>query len=385
MRNIYNMKSIRNVSLLLLLIAAFFGCHNESSKIADFNKVVYAPKYATGFEIVGAEGRQSVIINVKNPWQGADSINTQLFIARNGEAVPDGFNGQVIHGTPKRIVAMSSTIIAMLDAVGSINTVVGVSGMEYILNPKILAKRDSIGDVGYEGNVNYELLLSLEPDIVMFFGIRGANSMEGKLKELNIPYIYTGDHLEQSPIGKAEWLVAISEIVDKRDEGIKVFSEIPERYDAWKKKVADAKSTAPKVMMNIPYNGTWFMPSTESYVARLIADAGGDYIYKKNTGTTSMPIDLEEAYQLVSASDVWLDVGLTNSLDEVKAACPKFTDTNCFIQGNVYNNNLRSNEVGGSDYFESGVVNPDLVLRDLIKIFHPELVQEDFVYYKQLK
>ncbi|MCD8202220.1 MAG: ABC transporter substrate-binding protein [Prevotella sp.] len=379
------MKSIRNVSLLILLVTVFVGCRNESVGIEDFNKVVYAPKYATGFEIVGAEGKESVIINVKNPWQGADSINTQLFIARNGEDVPDGFKGQVIHGTPKRIVTMSSTIIAMLDAVGAINTVVGVSGLEYILNPKILAKRDSIGDVGYEGNINYEMLLSLAPDLVLFFGIRGANSMEGKLKELKIPYMYVGDHVENSPIGKAEWLVAISEIVGKRDEGIRVFSEIPERYDALKKKVADTKSAAPKVMMNIPYNGTWFMPSTESYVARLIADAGGDYIYKKNTGTTSMPIDLEEAYQLVSASDVWLDTGLTNSLDEVKVACPKFTDTNCFIQGNVYNNNLRSNEIGGSDYFESGVVNPDLVLRDLIKIFHPELVQEDFVYYKQLK
>ncbi|MCD8290603.1 MAG: ABC transporter substrate-binding protein [Prevotella sp.] len=379
------MKLIRNISLLLLLVTAFVGCHQKNVDITDFNKVVYAPKYATGFEIMGAESKESVIINVKNPWQGADSINTQLFIARNGEDVPDGFNGQVIHGTPKRIVTMSSTIIAMLDAVGAINTVVGVSGMDYILNPKILAKRDSIGDVGYEGNINYEMLLSLDPDLVLFFGIRGVNSMEGKLREFNIPYMYVGDHVENSPIGKAEWLVAISEIVGKRDEGIKVFSEIPERYDAWKKKVAAAKLAAPKVMMNIPYNGTWFMPSTESYVVQLVADAGGDYIYKKNTGTTSMPIDLEEAYQLVSASDVWLDVGLTNSLDEVKAACPKFTDTNCFIQGNVYNNNLRSNEVGGSDYFESGVVNPDLVLRDLIKIFHPELVQEDFVYYKQLK
>ncbi len=379
------MKFIRNISLLLLLVTALVGCNKERAGIEDFNKVVYVPEYATGFEIVGAEGKESVIINVKNPWQGADSINTQLFIARNGEDVPDGFKGQVIHGMPKRIVTMSSTVIAMLDAVGAVNTVVGVSGMEYILNPKILAKRDSIGDVGYEGNINYELLLSLNPDLVLFFGIRGANAMEGKLKELNIPYMYVGDHVENSPIGKAEWLVAISEIVGKRDDGIKVFSEIPKRYDAWKKKVADANLNAPKVMMNIPYNGTWFMPSTESYVARLIADAGGDYIYKKNTGTTSMPIDLEEAYQLVSASDVWLDVGLTNSLDEVKAACPKFTDTNCFIHGNVYNNNLRSNEVGGSDYFESGVVNPDIVLQDLIKIFHPELVQEDFVYYKQLK
>ena len=73
------------------------------------------------------------------------------------------------------------------------------------------------------------------------------------------------------------------------------------------------------------------------------------------------------------------------TLDELKAACPKFIDTRCFRGGQVYNNNARTNAAGGNDYYESAVVNPDLVLRDLVKIFHPELVEEDFVYYKQLK
>ena len=74
-----------------------------------------------------------------------------------------------------------------------------------------------------------------------------------------------------------------------------------------------------------------------------------------------------------------------NTLDELKAACPKFADTRCVRNGYVYNNNARTNAAGGNDYYESAVVNPDLLLRDLVKIFHPELVEEDFVYYKQLK
>ena len=94
---------------------------------------------------------------------------------------------------------------------------------------------------------------------------------------------------------------------------------------------------------------------------------------------------MEEAYLLASAADMWLNVGMANSLGEVKAACPKFADTRCFLGGRVYNNNRRTNAAGGNDYWESGVVHPDLVLRDLVKIFHPELVEEPFVYYKQLK
>ena len=98
-----------------------------------------------------------------------------------------------------------------------------------------------------------------------------------------------------------------------------------------------------------------------------------------------MPIDLEEAYQLTSEADMWLNVGMANSLDELRTSCPKFSDTRCFRNGSVWNNNLKTNVAGGNDYYESAVVNPDILLRDLVKIFHPELVEEDFVYYKQLK
>ena len=138
-------------------------------------------------------------------------------------------------------------------------------------------------------------------------------------------------------------------------------------------------------MLNVRYGDSWFMPSTQCYVARLITDAGGRYIYQKNTGNASIPIDLEEAYLLASDADMWLNVGMANSLDDLKASCPKFTDTRCFKNGEVYNNNARTNTAGGNDYYESAVVNPDIVLRDLVKIFHPELVQEECVYYKQLK
>lgn len=161
------MKVLKNLSLMVLLALAFAGCRGKSSQLADFNKQLYAPEYASGFKIERADGRQSVLVSVMNPWQGADSVTTRLFISRNGEPVPEGFDGQVLEGDAQRIVAMSSTHIAMLDAIGETARVVGVSGLDYISNPDIQARRDSIGDVGYEGNINYELLLSLDPDLVL--------------------------------------------------------------------------------------------------------------------------------------------------------------------------------------------------------------------------
>lgn len=370
------------VALCAIVVAA---CGRKSVSLEDFDKPVYMLEYASGFDIQGADSKQSVLLTVTNPWQGADGIAVQLFIARDGETAPEGFDGQVLEGDAERIVAMSSTHIAMLDAIGEVDRVVGVSGIDYISNPDIQARRDRIGDVGYEGNINYELLLSLDPDLVLLYGVNGASGMEPKLRELGIPFMYVGDYLEESPLGKAEWMVALSEVVGCRSEGEKVFAEIPVRYNALKQRVAENALDAPSVMLNMPYGDSWFMPSAGSYAVRLIEDAGGDYIYKKNTGNASTPVDMEEAYLLASAADLWLNVGMASTLGEVKAACPKFVDTRCFLNGDVYNNNACTNAAGGNDYFESAVVHPDLLLRDLVKIFHPELVEEPFVYYKRLK
>lgn len=382
------MKRLHFVIGLFVLAITIVSCGgNGNSSVSTYADSIYLPEYASGFRILGAEGRSSVIIESVNPWQGADSVVTRLFIARDGEEPPQGFEGQVIEGNARRIVAMSSTHIAMLDVIGETARVVGVSGMDFISNDAVRSRRDSIGDVGYDGNVNYELLLSLQPDIILLYGTNGASGMEPKLKELGIPYVYIGEYLEDSALGKAEWIVAVAEIVGKRDEGIKAFSAIPERYNAIREKAADClkHTSRPKVMINLPYGDSWFMAPTGSYLVRLIEDAGGDYIYKKNNSNESRPIDLEEAFMLVSASDKWINVGQTRSLDELRKNYPKFAATKPVLSGEVYNTTGRVAANGANDYWERGVVEPDVVLRDMVMIFHPELADSDLVYYEKLK
>lgn len=382
------MKRLHFVIGLFVLAITIVSCGgNGNSSVSTYADSIYLPEYASGFRILGAEGSSSVIIESVNPWQGADSVVTRLFIARDGEEPPQGFEGQVIEGDARRIVAMSSTHIAMLDVIGETARVVGVSGMDFISNDAVRSRRDSIGDVGYDGNVNYELLLSLQPDIILLYGTNGASGMEPKLKELGIPYVYIGEYLENSALGKAEWIVAVAEIVGKRDEGIKAFSAIPERYNAIREKAANClkRSSRPKVMINLPYGDSWFMAPTGSYLVRLIEDAGGDYIYKKNNSNESRPIDLEEAFMLVSASDKWINVGQTRSLDELRKNYPKFAATKPVLSGEVYNTTGRVAANGANDYWERGVVEPDVVLRDMVMIFHPEFADSDLVYYEKLK
>lgn len=376
-------KSIISTITLLCLLFLASCVYNKKTSLEAFKQDVYTPEYATGFKILGAKNAQSTLIQVSNPWQGAKNVTMSYFISRNGELPPTGFTGPTIPAGAQRIVCMSSSYIAMLDAVGQVDRIVAVSGINYIANPYILAHKDSIKDMGPE--MNYELLLGLKPDVVLLYGIGDAQTaVTDKLKELAIPYMYVGEYLEESPLGKAEWLVALSELTDSRDKGIDVFREIPKRYQALKDLTASVEQR-PTVMFNTPWNDSWVMPSTQSYIVQLVTDAGADYIYKENTSNSSAPIGLETAYGLIQKADYWINVGTASTLDELKNMNPKFADAKSVRDKTVYNNNLRITATGGNDYWESAVVRPNVVLRDLIHIFHPELVSDSTYYYRHLE
>lgn len=376
-------KPIISIITLLCLLSLASCVSNKKTSLEAFNQDVYTPEYASGFKILGADNTQSTLIQVFNPWQGAKEVEMSYFVSRNGEQAPAGFTGPTIPAGAKRIVCMSSSYIAMLDALGQVDRIVAVSGINYVSNPYILAHKDSIKDMGPE--MNYELLLGLKPDVVLLYGIGDAQTaVTDKLKELAIPYMYVGEYLEESPLGKAEWMVALSELTDSREKGIEIFSEIPKRYQALKALTASVEQR-PTVMFNTPWNDSWIMPSTKSYMAQLVNDAGADYIYKENTSNSSAPIGLETAYGLIQKADYWINVGMASSLDELKAVNPKFTDAKSVREKTAYNNNLRLTATGGNDYWESAVVRPDIVLRDLIHIFHPELAPDSLYYYRHLE
>ena len=365
----------------LLFLASCIS--NKKTSLEAFNQDIYTPEYAAGFKILGATNVQSTLIQVFNPWQGSKEVEMSYFISRNGEQAPTGFTGPTIPAGAKRIVCMSSSYIAMLDALGQVNRIVAVSGIDYVSNPYILAHKDSIKDMGPE--MNYELLLGLKPDIVLLYGIGDAQTaITDKLKELSIPYIYMGEYLEESPLGKAEWMVVLSELTDSREKGIEIFSEIPKRYLSLKA-LTESVGQCPTVMFNTPWNDSWVMPSTKSYMAQLVADAGAEYIYKENSSNSSTSIGLETAYGLIQKADYWINVGSATSLDELKTVNPKFADAKAVRERTVYNNNLRLTPTGGNDYWESAVIRPDVVLRDLIHIFHPELVPDSLYYYRHLE
>lgn len=370
------------IALAALLCSGCTGSQNHA--ITDFTTEVYTPEYASGFTLTRTPHGASTLLTVRNPWQGAGGVEQYLFIAREGEKAPADFPGQVVTAPVRHAVCMSSSHVAMFDAIGQVLRVAGVSGIDYISNEHVNKHRycGEVRDVGYDTNLNFELLAAMRPDIVLLYGISGENTIvTGKLRELGIPYVYIGDYVEESPLGKAEWLLTVAEMCNCRGEGLETFRAIRDRYEALKARVPHA--TRPKVMLNTPYRDTWFMPSSRSYMVRLIEDAGGEYVYKGNDGDSSVAVDLEEAYLLAEAADYWLNLGPLTNRGELTAQNPKFASVRAVTEGRVYNNNRRQTPAGGSDFWESGVVRPDRVLQDLIQIFHGG--EEELYYYRKLE
>ena len=350
----------------LLLTSSCGNTQRSPQEFLDTSEICYKPRYATGFEL-RSDNKGTTLLRVTRPWQGATTEQYLAMFDTSDDA--RGYAGEHIIGPARRVICMSSSHVAMLDALGCADCIVGVSGKSYISTPSV-AESSTIGDVGYDSNLNFELMVALEPDVVLLYGIAAENSsVTAKLRELQIPYIYLGDYTEDTPLGKAEWLVPLAEIVGCRERGERLFAEIATRYESLCEMLTDNPSSV-RVMLNTPYQDVWYMPSDDSYIVRLIEDAGATYIYKgKNPTGGSRGISLEEAYRLVAEADVWLNVGQCNTLDELRSQVPQFMGCRVVREGRIYNNNRRQTASGGSDFWESAIVHPDIVLEDLAAIF----------------
>lgn len=366
------------VALLVLVIA---GCGSRGTMFsAEGLDTLYTPSHAAGFAVLRA-GDSSTMIAVADPWQGAQDVEAYLFLSRGGERAPEGFDGVVVEAPLRRVVCMSSSYVAFIDALGETDAVVGVSGARFVHNAAV---RENAREVGYDAQMNYELLAALRPDLVFVYGIAGENAqLTGKLNELGVPYFYIGEYVEQSPLGRAEWLVAFGEMFDRRGEAEEMFEQTRDRYMSVMELVSEV-DTRPRVMFNAPYRDVWYLPAAGNYLARLVSDAGGDYDGGEGTNE-SKAVGSEQAYVMALDTDVWLNPGHAVTLDEVLAENPRFERVTAVVNGRVYNCNACTTPAGGNDFWESGVVHPDVVLKDLVKILHPKLLPgHELRYFRHL-
>jgi iron complex transport system substrate-binding protein len=366
--------------MILSLIA---GCGGEDvSKERQLTLHPLAIRYAGGFRLDTAAG--IVRATVLNPWQGDEKATINYLLVRNKKDLT--LPGGISLVTPvRRVVCTSTTHVAFLTALGQRNSIVAVSGKDYICDT-LLRRRLAAGevkDIGYDKNMNYELILQLRPDVVFLYGIGpSVTGTVDRLASLGIPAVVVGDYLEQTPLGRAEWLRFFGAFFGMFDSPARHLDSLAAAYEQLQKHSPLPEGT-PHVMTGLPWNEIWYVPGGRSLTAALIRDAGGCYVWDHLATTDALPMDIEKVFEKAGEADIWINCGSATSLQEILAADKRLALFRPVKDKRVYNNDARLNEKGGNDYWESGVLHPDIILEDLKKIFRGE--EEGLVYYRKME
>ncbi len=341
-------------------------------------------KYARGFTVDYYAGFKVITVrDVKD----TSTVLAQYVLRPHGKPAPVDFKQATLLDMPVgQVICISTNHLAEMVQLNLIDSIAGVANTDLIYNSEVTDRvnRQVISNVG-QNELNYEKIAELNPSFVLTSGHwDGGDKMKLKLNSLKILSVLNLDYMEQEPLARAEWLKFMAAFYDREDVADSLFQEVEDNYVALKK-MAGSVDAKPTVFTNLPFKEIWYMPCGDNYTARLIADAGGDFLWKnaKATNGLNLNLDYEAVYARAAHADFWLNTGFARTLNEIKSADKKNALFDAYKNGKVYNNNLRNTASGGFDFWESGVLHPDKVLADLIHILHPELLPNYQLYYYQ--
>lgn len=366
-----NLKKI----IFLFFFLAFFACKDDQKelKMAWANADTLSIDYAKGFEIVEFEGFK--LVTVKDPWPQAEKSFTYL-LAEKGAEIPEALEyDERIRIPVEKIVVTSTTHIPSLETLEVEKTLKGFPTLGYISSSKTreLIDAGKVQELGTNQQINTELLLAIQPDVVVGFSVNGNNKAYDLVRKNGIPVVFNSDWTEQNPLGKAEWIKFFGALYDKLPEATAAFEKVEKAYlDA--KTLAKSAAEKPRVLAGAMYRDQWFLPYGNSWQGDFIEDAGGEYIYGKTKGNGSMALSFEKVFEDGKDADIWIAPGNFTSYSQLLKSSEHYRKFKAFQNKQVYNYAGVVGKTGGVLYYEFAPNRPDLVLKDLIKIFHPELL-----------
>lgn len=324
-------------------------------------------------------------VTVRDPWQNISGTEHVWYLVPGDSALPEGISEDRIIRIPIRsIVCMSTTHIAMLRALGAESLITGISGSSLVFDSIVTEgiKSGRIKDVGYEGNMNKELIVALSPDLIMAYGVADPTAgSTARLTDTGVKVFYNADYLEEHPLARCAWLRLFGILTGKEEMADSIVKSVSTSYLELAARVRKSTEERPAVLLGAPWEDVWYISPGNSYIGRLIDDAGGKYIFSHMTGAHSVPLSVEAVFQTASEADIWINPGTAESLSQITAADHRMASLPLLGEGRVWNNRKRMTPDGGNDYWESAVVRADLLLMDFISIIHPEILPGHVQYY----
>ena len=368
------------LSLLSLVIA---GCQPEkkSTPVAENNLSATTLRYASGFRVT-YQDNNTKLVEVLYPFQGATSGYKYLLVPK-GQPVPEHETGVRIISIPlSSIVCTSTTHIPLLDYLEETEKLVGFPSTDYISSEKARKQIDAgkVQELGVDKGLNLERVAMLRPDMVMGYTMNSDYGQFKKIEDLHVPVVINAEYLEKHPLGRAEWIKFMALFFNKEKTADSVFAVIEKEY-LKTKAVADRAPSKRTVLSGIVYGDAWFLPGGQNYAAKLLRDAGYHYLWDDDSTSGFLELSFESVYEKAHGADFWIGVGSFSSLKEVENADHRYARFKPFQQRQVYTSNLRKGSTGGSEFLELGYLRPDIILKDLMKIAHPELMRGHELYF----
>lgn len=374
------------IQLSVLLCLMMIACNgnkktaegNDVETSSDTTKVIV--KYAEGFDVI-YDGNVR-LITIQDPQHETEAIYRYALVNRgqSHDGIPDGYT--IIETPVKSLICMTTLQLSNFIKLEALDKVVGMTSTHYLFNSEMKQriKDGRTSKIGIEGNFDNELILALNPEIILVSPFKRGGYES--IKDLDIPLVTFLGYKETTPLGQAEWLKFSAMLLGKEGEANKLFADIEKKY-----KELEALCTSvekrPTVLSGEMRSGNWYVVGGKSYLAEQFRDAGAEYFLRDNNETGGMQMDFESVYAQGANADFWrMLVSHTGdySYDVMRKSDARYADFKSFKERKVVCCNLRQ-----KPFYENSPVEPEVVLADLIKAFHPELLPEyKPVYYELL-
>ena len=376
------MKKLKITVLFLFLIISF-SCKKEVENDAKKTQIESSIKYAKGFDIVNENGIKKLII--KAAYQNSDKVFEYIIKSKKDQKE----NTKNTIFTPiQKIVVTSTTHIPMVELLNEETAIIGFPYSKYVSSEKtrLLIDADKIAEIGKEGALNTEILLNLQPELIVGYSVSTADKSLTTLEKAGINVIYNGDWLEETPLGRAEWIKFFGVLFDKEKLADSIFKAIETNY-LEAKNIALKSIRRPTILSGaIMSKDIWNLPAGESFVAQFLKDANLRYLWQESEGKGSLSLSFESVFDKGRNADFWIAPGYFSSKEQLLNSNKIYTEFNAFKNDNIYTPTTKKGKTGGVIYYELAPTRPDLVLKDMIKITNPDLLPNyELTFFEKMK
>lgn len=370
------------------IILTFFSvsCNSKTDNKKDLSitNSLLKVKYSKGFNIQTYDNYDKLII--KNPYPDAKETFEYIIESPNLESTIDS-KIPTLKAPIKKLVVTSTTHIPMLELLGVENTLVGFQNTKYVSSKKTRKRIDDglIKDLGKEFSLNTEILFDLEPDAVIGFSMTKTNKTYNLIEEMGIPVILNGDWLEETPLGRAEWIKFFGVLFNKKKEADSIFNQIERDYLNAIEIAKTIKKKQSILSGAIMRNDVWSLPGGQSFVAKFLEDANLNYLWKDSKGKGSLNLSFESVFEKGEDADYWIAPGYFSSKEQMLEGNRHYANFKSFKNDRIYTPSTKTGSTGGIIYYELAPTRPDLVIKDLIKITNPELLPDhELVFFEKM-